>query len=202
MSRSLQEQYATGAAPEVDLYRDPASLLSRDYDGGRIVIPEADFGGVYPERVTVELAPFEVELLRSVTSGRISTRQPVSGTLRAELSEEEVSRIVRVYGPGLPGVEIEEGRVVAVNEVAALGQSVPVSVWGSVSVQYGALVFEPGQMAVADVELPGLLVGELLQGTSFAYPIEGLPPGVVITGARAEEGRLVLTGEVDGLQVG
>lgn len=203
---SLQDQYATSAAPEVDLYRDPASLLSQDYDGGRVVLTGADFGGVRPEQVTAQLAPFEVDLLGSATGGRISTRQPVSGALRAELSEAEVARLAQEEASDsgsfpVLGVDLEQGVVVVQSEAAVLGQSVPVSVVGSMSVQGDALVFEPGQVEAAGVEVPSRLSGRLLRGTSFAYTIEDLPPGVEIGGVEAEKDRLVLTGEVRGLQL-
>ncbi len=171
-----------------------------------MVLPEADFGGVYPGRVTVDLAPFEIDLMGSATTGRIVTEGPLSGTVGAELSEEEVSRLAREgsYGSSFPllGVDVEEGLVVARTEAAVLGQVVPVSVGGSVSVQNGVLVFEPERVEAFGLEVPEQLTARLLQGTSFAYPIEEVPPGIIITGVEAKKDRLVLTGEASGLQVG
>ena len=201
VAQNLQGRLGLSSAPEVDFGGDPANALTGEFGGGRVVLPGYDLGGVRPEVVVIELAPFDVDVLGSLTSGRMLFQQPPSGTLRAELSEGEVARIAASEVVGFPvrGVDLEEGRAFARTEVNAFGQAVPVSVKGGVGAQNNALNFEPRSVEAAGVTVPGRLTRELLQSTSFIYPIVGLPAGVQITGAEVGRDRLVLTGEVTGL---
>ena len=173
-------------------------MLAGEFSGGRVSLRGYDLDGVRAEEVTVEFAPFDVDVLRSVMGGSIFFQQPPSGTLRVELSEDEVGRMAasEVTSFRILGVNLEQGRAVARTEASALGQVLPVSMEVGVRAQENTLVFEPQGVEAAGVTVPGDLAQCLLQATSFVYPIGGLPPGVRITGARAENDRLVLTGRV------
>ncbi len=201
VAHSLQGRLGLGSAPEVDVRGDPARMLAGEFGSGRVALPGYDLGGVRTDEVVIELAPFDVDVLGSLRGGQVLLEQPLSGTLGAELSEAEVARIAasEIAGFSVRGVELEEGLAIAQTEVYAFGQSVPVAVGGGVAARNDALIFEPSNVEAAGVAVPGEVAQGLLQGTGFVYPIAGLPPGVRITGAEVETGRLVLVGEVAGL---
>ncbi len=176
-------------------------MLTGRFDGGRVVLPGFDFGDVRPEKVFVELAPFNLDVLGSLTSGQIQTRTPLSGTLRAILSEAEVTRLASTGATGFPvrNVDLEEGVTVVASEAVALGRSIPVSVEGVLDLQNNSLVFEPRRVEVLGLPVPDQLTGQLLQGTSFVYPIEPLPGGGTFTGVDVQRDQLFLTGEINDL---
>ena len=201
VARDLQDRLGLDAPPEVDLLAGPAEMLAGDVGGGRVRLPGYGVGGgVRPEEVAIDLSPFDVNVLGSLMGGRLVFQQPPTGTLRVELSEGEVGRIAASEATEFPvrSVDLEEGSAVAQSEVAVFGQVVPVAVEGGVGARDNAIVFEPYGAQAAGVSVPEGLVGQLLQGTAFVYPIGGLPPGVRITGAELERDLLVLTGEVAG----
>ena len=202
VARDLQDRLGLDAPPEVDLRAGPAQMLAGDVSGGRVTLPGYDGGGgVRPEEVAIDLSPFDVDVLGSLAGGQLAYERAPSGTLRVELSEAEVSRIAASQAGEYPvhNVDLKEGNAVAQTEVNVLGQALPVAVEGGVGVQDNAIVFEPLGAEAAGVTIPQGLVGEVLQGTGFVYPIRELPPGVQIIGAELERDLLVLTGEVAGL---
>ena len=201
VARELKGRLGLDAVPEVALRGDPAGMLAGEFGGGRVSLPAAELAGVRAEEVEVELSPFDVDVLGSVTGGGVRFEQPPSGMLRVELSEDEVGRIAASQVTDFPimGVNLEEGRAVARTGANVFGRILPVSVEGGVGAQDNALVFEPRGVEAAGITVPGDLAQGLLRATSFVHPVEGLPPGVQITGARAESDRLVLTGRVGGL---
>ena len=200
MARELEGRLGLDAVPEVDLRGGPAGMLAGEFGGGRVSLSGYDLAGVRAKEVEVELSPFDVDVLGSVTGGGVRFEQPPSGMLRVELSEDEVGRIAASQVTDFPimGVNLEEGRAVARTEANVFGRILPVSVEGGVGAQDNALVFEPRGVEAAGITVPGDLAQGLLRATSFVHPVEGLPPGVQITGARAESDRLVLTGRVGG----
>jgi hypothetical protein len=50
--------------------------------------------------------------------------------------------------------------------------------------------------------LPEDLADSLLAGTDFTYPIEGLPYDTRITDVEVQKGRLLLSGDVEGITLG
>ena len=202
VARDLQDRLGLDAPPDVDLRAGPAEMLAGEFSGGRVTLPGYDVGGgVRPEEVAVDLSPFDVDVFGSVAAGEIAFQQTPSGALRVELSEAEVSRIAASQASGFPvrSVDLEEGSAVVQPEVALLGQAVPAAVEGGVGVRDNAIFFGPRGAEAAGVAIPQGVVGEVLRGTDFVYPIGELPPGVRITGAEVERDLLVLTGEVAGL---
>lgn len=204
VARDLQDRLGLDAPPDVDLRAGPAEMLAGEFSGGRVTLPGYHVGGgggVRPEEVAVDLSPFDVDVFGSVAAGEIAFQQTPSGALRVELSEAEVSRIAASQASGFPvrSVDLEEGSAVVQTEVALLGQAVPAAVEGGIGVRDNAIFFEPRGAEAAGVAIPQGVVGEVLRGTDFVYPIGELPPGVRITGAEVERDLLVLTGEVAGL---
>ena len=201
VARDLQDRLGLSSTPEVEVRGNPVGMLTGGVGGGRVVLPGYDLGGINTKRVEIELSPFDVNVLGSLTGGRLAFEKPISGALRAVLSEAEVGRIAASEVTGFPvrDLQLEEGQATAQTEAYAFGQSLPVAVEGNASAQDNALTFEPSNVEAAGVTVPQGLAGELLEAIGFVYPIEGLPPEVEITGARIAPDRLVLTGDVTGL---
>lgn len=199
----LQEQLGLRSAPEVELRVEPPPSPPGSFSGGRVSVRGGEFGGVRPSTTVMELGPFTLDLPASVAARAPRSEEPPSGTLRVELPEEEVARLVRREADvPVRGVDLREGEVVVGSEARALGARVPLSVRGDLSFRDGALRFEPRGLSAAGVPVPGELADRLLAEAGFEYVPEGLPYGAEVTGARVGEGRLVLDGEVERVPLG
>lgn len=206
VARNLQDGLGLAEAPEVNLVSDPApSVLWGRFEEGEITLTNPEFGGVRPDEVMIDLEPFDIDVRGSVASGRIESGRPLSGTLRAELSEEEVTRLAafsETLAAPVRGVRLEEGYIVVGFEVEALGTRVPVGVEGEVVLRDGGeLGFEARRLDVLGEPLPERLTRRLLEGVDFVYPVE-LPFEGELSGVEIHEDRLVLTGEVSDLSAG
>ena len=206
VARNLQDGLGLAEAPEVNLVSDPApSVLWGRSEEGEITLTNPEFGGVRPDEVMIDLEPFDIDVRGSVASGRIESGRPLSGTLRAELSEEEVTRLAafsETLAAPVRGVRLEEGYIVVGFEVEALGTRVPVGVEGEVVLRDGGeLGFEARRLDVLGEPLPERLTRRLLEGVDFVYPVE-LPFEGEISRVEIHEDRLVLTGEVSDLSAG
>jgi hypothetical protein len=141
VARNVQEGLGLGERPEVELRSDPPlAVLAGRFSGGRISLRDADLGDVRAGRVVVDLDPFDLDVVGSVIAGALRSEDPLSGTLRTEVSEQEISRLMQA---DVQDIELEEDRVLVISEVRVLGFDVPVSVQGNLILRDGALVFEP-----------------------------------------------------------
>ncbi len=199
LARNIQEGMGLGERPQVELKSDPPpEMLAGRFSGGWISLRDADLDGVRAERVVVDLDPFDLDVLEIMRGGRLKSAKPLSGTLRAEVSEEEISRHTKTEADGhVQDVELEEGLVLVSSEAPMLGFDVPASVQGSLALRGGALVFEAQQVSVLGTPVPEQLREQLLVGADFSYPLGGLPYGAEITGVEVVEDRLVLSGEME-----
>ena len=198
-ARGIQEGLGLRSTPEVELeVGSPAEMLAGRFSGGSVPLGAADLGDVRAERVAVDLDPFDLNLMASLMGREIRSDKPLSGTLRAEISEEEVSRLAR-EGADVPvrGVDLEEDEVVVDSEVPVLGVDVPVSVRGDLALRDRELVFLPQQLSALGAEVPGALAEQLLAQADFSYPIGGLPYGAEVTDVKAREGRLAVSGTLE-----
>ncbi len=205
VARNLRDGLGLSEAPEVNLVSDPASrvLLGR-VEEGEITLTNPELGGVRPDEVKIYLEPFDLDVRGSVASGRIESEGPLSGTLRAELSEGEVVRLANAsnnLAAPVSNVRLEEGYLVVGFEVEALGARVPVGVEGEAILRDGELLFEPRRLEVLGGDFPERVTRRLLEGVDFASPIE-LPFEGEVSGVEIQEDRLVLAGEVSDLFVG
>ena len=203
VARNLQDRLGLAEAPEVDLTSDPPPrLLLGEFSDGRVVLPSVSADGVRPDEVAIDLEPFDIDVPGSVGGG-LRTESPLTGGLRVELSEAEVNRIATSQVSSFPvtGVDLREGSVLVGSEASVLGFSVPVAVEGGVEVQGGSLVFVPNRVEAFGATVPEDVAAELLEGTSFVYPLGEQYGGSVVTGAELREDRVVLTGELGELPV-
>lgn len=202
-SERLQEQLGLQDRPHVDLTVEPPPSAPGSFSGGRIEMRGAEFGGVRTSETVIGLDPFELDLAGSVAAGGLKSEEPLSGTLRAELSEAEVSRLAREQSSvPVRSVSLEEGEVVVGSVARVIGLEVPLSARGGISLRGESLVFEPRHLSASGVPLPEGLSEELLSEASFAFRAEDLPYGATLTDVEAREGRLVLSGEIEEIPLG
>ncbi len=204
VARDVQSRLGLENAPEVNLKSDPPlRMLAGNFSGGRILLKDAGLGGVRTESATIDLDPFDADVLESLGRGSIVAREPLSGRLRVEVPEAEVSRLVR-EGAEIPvrGVDVTGNGMEVRSEATVLGTAFPVSATGDLGLSGESFVFEPRNLRVAGTSVPRELADAVLAGTRFDYPIRGLPYGSRITGVETEDGQLVLTGGVPRIPLG
>jgi hypothetical protein len=152
VARNLRDGLGLAEAPEVNLVSDPApSVLLGRFEEGEISLTNSELGGVRPDEVKIYLEPLDLDVPASVTSGRIESEGPLSGTLRAELSEGEVARLANAsnnLAAPVRNLRLEEGYLVVGFEVEAPGARIPVGVEGEVALRDGELLFEPRRLEV------------------------------------------------------
>ena len=204
-ARILQDQLGLQETPEVEIESSPAPMMyAGSFSKALVSVKGVKIGGVKPEKVVMELDPFDLNLLESMTSGAVSTEQPLSGKLLVELSEASALRLAQA-GSTVPvqGIEFEEDQVVL---RLALGFGAPTSVRGRLFLKDEQLIFEPQHVD----EAPGLVTPEqVLAVTGFAYPTSGLPFatsglsfGVKVSGVDVRKDRVTLSGEIKKIPLG
>lgn len=203
--QSIKNGLGLRAAPEVDLRSEPPPrILAGEFAEGQVVLDDGDFGGVRPQRVTIDLDPFELDVLGSVRGGELTSEQPLSGTLRMEVAEEEVARIAResTEDISIEGVGLEEDRVTVESGTEVLGVDVPVAVRGGLEVRGQDLVFKPQRVSAFGVSVPDRISERLLARADFRYPLEDLPYDARISQVEVERDHLVLFGELRRIPLG
>ncbi len=203
-ARDVQARLGLEKAPKVELESDPPlRMIAGEFSGGEIVLRDAGLAGVRTESALIDLDPFDVDVLDSVGRGSIVAREPLSGDLRVEVPEAEVSRLVKERASAqVTGVEISRSGMEVRAEAAFLGTSFPVAARGDLGISGENFVFEPQELEAAGMPVPQELADALLAGTRFDYPIKGLPYGSTISAVKTVEGELVLTGRVPRIPLG
>jgi hypothetical protein len=133
----------------------------------------------------------------------LRSEEPLSGTLRVGIPEEEVGRLARV-GADVPvrGVDLHRDGVLVGLAAPVLWVEVPISIRGTLRLRGEELVFEPQRVEALGSALPEGLTEQALAGTDFAYPLGGLPYGAKISEVEVQEGNLSLSGEVERILLG
>jgi hypothetical protein len=204
-ARILQDQLGLRETPEVQIESSPAPVMyTGSFSKALVSVQGVRLGGVRTENVVMDLDPADVNLVESVTSGALSTAQPLSGTLHVELSEESALRLAQA-GSSVPvqDIEFEDDQVVLKLE---LGFGSPTSVRGRLFLQDELLIFEPQQVD----EAPDPVTAEqVLAVTGFAYPTSGvpfaengLPFGVQASGVEVRKDRVILSGRIENIALG
>ena len=204
VAKDVQNRLGIEKQPEVRLKSDPAlNMLRGEFTGGRIGMRNVDLGGVRAEKATIDLDPFDIDVWETMKNGRVVDREPLSGALRIEVSQDEVASLIE-NGSDMPvtSVEVKKGGVVVGSSAAVLGTQVPVSVEGDLALDNGDLVFEPQGLEAAGVPVPDELADQLLSGANFEYPLDRLPYQTTITRVQAQSGRVVLDGRVPSIPLG
>lgn len=181
----------------------PLRMLAGEFSGGRIVMKNTDLGNLTATRARIDLDPFDINLWATVKKGHVVYRDPLSGDVRVDVPESEVSRLA-MAGSEIPiqDVDVQDGGVVVRSEVNVLGTHLPVSIEGEPGLRDGELIFEPQGLTAAGIQVPDELADRLLAGTSFEYPLDRLPYQTTINGVEAEEGQILLSGRVPSIPLG
>jgi hypothetical protein len=204
VATDVQNRLGIEKQPEVRLRSDPPiAMLKGEFSGGRIAMRKVDLGGVRAEKASIDLDPFDIDVWDTMKSGRVVDREPLSGALEIEVSEDEISRLAQ-KGSEMPvsSVKVQKDGVLIDSEASALGTQFPVSVEGDLAVDEGDLIFEPGSLEAAGVPVPDELANRLLAGANFEYPLDRLPYQTTINSVETEEGRIVLDGRVPSIPLG
>jgi hypothetical protein len=204
VARDVKARLGIEKQPDVELKSDPPlRMLAGEFSGGRVVMKNTDLGNVTATRTRIDLDPFDIDVWATMREGRVVAREPLSGDIRVEVPESEVSRLAKA-GSEVPiqGLDVQEGGVIARSEVSVLGTQFPASIEGDPALRDGELIFEPRGLTAAGIRVPDELADRLLAGTSFEYPLDRLPYQTTITGVEAEEGRIILSGRVPSVPLG
>lgn len=200
----VQKELGLSARPLVELESDPQwEVLRGRFSGGRITAKDLDLGGVRAESATIIVdEPFTIDVAESILKQKIQPRGRPRGHMVLELSESEVSNLVS-ENASIPinGLKMDGEGVTVESEASLLGVTLPITVEGTVEMRGERFVFEPRRAEAAGTALPGWVVDEMLAG-GFVYPVDDLPYGAVITGARTTEGALVIHGRVPAVDLG
>ena len=204
VARDVKARLGTEKQPDVTLKSDPPlSMLAGAFSDGRIVMKNTYLGNIKAKKARIDLDPFDINVWATIRKGHVVDREPLSGDVRVDVPEREVSRLAKA-GSEIPikDVDVQEDGVVVGSEVSVLGTRFPASVEGDPGLRDGELIFEPQGLTAAGVRVPDELADRLLAGTSFEYPLDRLPYQTTITSVEAEEGQIILSGRVPSVPLG
>ena len=197
---NIQDRLSLDETPEVGLNSEPPpNMLRGKFASGKIVIEGLDLDGIRPDRVVVNLDPFNLDLLGSVRAGALESEEPLAGEVRMNLSEKELVRLANEgnQGPRVQAVSLEPGRMTVDVQTQVIGVNVPVSVIGSLKLRARTLEYEPERISAFGVRLPQSLSDQLVSQSGFEYPLEDLPYGTDVSDIRVEEGKVVVEGRIE-----
>ena len=204
VATDVQNRLGIEKQPEVSLRSNPPlAMLKGEFSGGRIAMRNVDLGGVRAEKASIDLDSFDIDVWDTMKNGRVVDREPLSGDLQIEVSEDEISRLAQKDSEmPVTSVKVDKDGVAIGSEASVLGRQVPVSVEGDLAVDDGDLVFEPSSLEAAGVPVPDELADRLLAGANFEYPLDRLPYQTTIRSVETEEGKIVLDGRVPSIPFG
>jgi LmeA-like phospholipid-binding len=204
VARDVKARLGVEKQPDVELKSDPPlRMLAGEFSGGRIVMKNTDLGNVTATRAQIDLDPFDIDVWATIRKGHVVDKDPLSGDVRVDVPESEVSRLARV-GSEIPiqDLDVHQDGVIVTSEVSVFGTRFPASIEGEPALRDGELIFEPQGLTAAGVRVPDELADRLLAGTSFEYPLDRLPYQSTITSVEAEKGRIILSGRVPSIPLG
>ncbi|HEY0126270.1 MAG TPA: DUF2993 domain-containing protein [Blastococcus sp.] len=186
VATQLAEKGALQGTPEVDIAGFPflTQAVGGRYDDVRISLTAAELGQPEGTRADVTLRGVEVPL-SSVLSGSVE-EVPVdsvdgTATLSYALLSEQLGgdTALRREGDGL--------RITRTVDV--LGESVPLTAVGSVTLEGNELVVDVGAASGAGVDVPGFVLDRVADSLDLRYAVPALPLGLQLTDVTpAEDG--------------
>jgi hypothetical protein len=204
VAKDVQNKLGIEKQPEVKLRSDPPlNMLRGEFSGGRIALRNVDLGGVRAEKASIDLDPFDIDVWDTMKNGRVVDREPLSGDLRLEVSEDEISRLAKARSKRpITGIDVKPSGVFIGSEAKILGEVIPVSVQGELGLRDDALVYEPHSIEAAGIRVSDELADRLIDGAVFEYPLDRLPYQTRVTEVDTEEGQLVIDGRVPSIPLG
>ena len=107
IASTIQDQVGLAQTPDVELESSPPPMMyAGSFSKARISVKGYEIGGVPTKYVALELDPFNLNLLQSITSRTVSTAQPLSGRLQVKLEKATSLRLSQA-GIAIPPQNIE-----------------------------------------------------------------------------------------------
>jgi LmeA-like phospholipid-binding len=116
VARTVQDKVGLSRPPEVELASDPPlGMYVGSFSKARISVRGYEIGGLQTEYVALELDPFNLNMLRSATTGTLSTAQPLSGRLQVKLSEATDLRLAQAGIQAPPqSIELSQDQILSI----------------------------------------------------------------------------------------
>ena len=96
VARDVKARLGIEKQPDVELKSDPPlRMLAGEFSGGRVVMKNTDLGNVTATRAQIDLDPFDIDVWATMRKGRVVAREPLSGDIRVDVPESEVSRLAK-----------------------------------------------------------------------------------------------------------
>jgi LmeA-like phospholipid-binding len=195
----IAEQGDLAGPPEVDITGFPflTQAVSGRYDEVRIALTAADLG--QPEGTDADVALRGVEVpLSDVLAGSVQ-QVPVdridgTATLSYALLSAQLGGDTRLEREG-DGLRITR-------TVELVGQQVPLTATGDLTLDGSDLVVDVDEASGAGVELPGFVIDRASDLLDLRYTVPPLPFGLQLTGVRPADGGVVVDVEATGTVIG
>jgi hypothetical protein len=195
----IAEQGGLPGPPEVDITGFPflTQAVSGTYDEVRIALTAADLG--QPDGTDADVALRGVEVpLSDVVAGSVQQvpvdRVDGTATLSYELLSAQLGGDTRLEREG-DGLRITR-------TVELLGQQVPLTAAGDVTLHGSDLVVDVEEAAGAGVELPAVVVDQAPDLLDLRYTVPPLPFGLQLTSVRPADDGVVVDVEATGTVIG
>jgi hypothetical protein len=195
----IAERGDLAGPPEVDITGFPflTQAVAGRYDEVRIALTAADLG--QPEGTDADVALHGVDLpLSDVLSGSVQQvpveRVDGTATLSYALLSAQLGGDTRLEREG-DGLRITR-------TVDLLGQQVPLTASGDVTLDGSDLVLDVQQAAGAGVDLPGFVVDRATDLLDLRYTVPPLPFGLQLTRVRPADDGVVVDVEATGTVIG
>lgn len=188
VAESIAQQAGLAAPPTVDVVGFPVldDALRGRYDEVRISFDAEDLGQPEGTRADVVLRGAEVPLsgLFGVVERVPVERLEGTATVSYELLAAQLGGDTRLQREG--------DRLRLTRTVELLGQQVPLTASGTVTLEGADLVVDVEDAAGAGVELPGVVVDQAGDALDLRYTVPPLPYGLRLSAVRpAEEGVVI-----------
>jgi hypothetical protein len=116
VARTIQDRVGLARPPEVELGSSPPPMMyAGSFSEARISVKGYELGGVPTRSVALELDPFDLNLIESMTNRTVSTEQPLSGRLQIKLAKATSLRLSQAGIPSPPqNVELSQDQILAI----------------------------------------------------------------------------------------
>jgi hypothetical protein len=195
----IAERGGLAGPPEVDITGFPflTQAVAGRYDEVRIALTAADLG--QPEGTDADVALRGVEVPLSDVLSRSVQQVPVervdgTATLSYALLSAQLGGDTRLEREG-DGLRITR-------TVELLGQQVPLTASGDVTLEGSDLVVDVQKAAGAGVQLPGFVVDRAADLLDLRYTVPPLPFGLQLTDVRPADDGVVVDVEATGTVIG
>jgi hypothetical protein len=189
VAQRLADSGAVSGSPDVDIRGFPflTQAVAGRYDDVHISLTAAELG--QPEGTQADVALSGVHVpLSDVVSGSVQEvpvdRIDGTATLSYELLSAQLG--------GDTTLRREGDRLRITRTVELVGQTIPLTATGTVTLQGNQLVIDVEEAAGAGVDLPGFLVSRASDLLDLRYDVPALPFGLQLTSVRPSDDGVVV----------